>query len=133
LYNYKITTNIALRYTDILSALINISYFSVNIIFKGYVLFPQNSDLPHRYIFQKLIRPAVEEWTEITSSAPQAGVNLFYSLVDKELKLSIDEAMLKTLEQDKSPIILFTGNFNYIINDENSIVQSMKNCQVISG
>lgn len=122
---------IALRYTDALPALIDINYFSVNIIFKGYILFPENSDLPHKYIFQKLVRPPIEEWTEINISSLQGSVNLFYSFIDKEFKLSIDEATLTTLGKNKSPILLFTGNFNYSISDQESIVQNVKSCQVI--
>lgn len=132
LSNIKSPT-IALRYTDTLTNLIDINYFNVDVIFKGYLVYPQYSDLPHRYIFETLVRPPIKEWTEIDGANLQGSLSFFYSFTNREFKLNIDEAMLKTLQRKESPVLLFTGNFNYKISDKSSKNPDKKNCRVILG
>lgn len=132
LNNIKAPT-IALRYTDALTTLIDINYFSVDVTFKGYLVYPQYSDLPHKYIFETLIRPPIQDWTEIGGSNIQGSLSFFYSFINRELKLSIDEAMLKTSQGEESPVLLLTGNFNYKISDKSSKNSGGENCKVIFG
>jgi hypothetical protein len=125
---------IALRYTNVLAKLIDINYLTIDINFKGYIIYPQYSDLPHRYIFETLVRPPIQDWTEVGSHNLQGSLSFFYSFTNRELKLSIDEAMLKTGKEMESPILLFTGNFNYNIsskNNHNLENKSVKDCREV--
>jgi hypothetical protein len=132
LSNVKSPT-IALRYTDVLATLLDIKYLNVDVSFKGYIAYPQNSDLPHRYIFEKLIHPQIQQWTEIGGSNIQGSLSFFYSFTNRELKLSIDEAMLKTSQGEESSILLFTGHFSYKSDNSLSKSPETENCKVIIG
>jgi hypothetical protein len=121
---------IALHSTNALSKLIDINYLNIDINFKGYIVYPQSSDLPHRYIFETLVRPPIQEWMEVGDANVQGSLSFFYSLKEREFKFSIDEAILKTSQLKESPVLLFTGNFNYNISENNSKLD-IKDCKAI--
>jgi hypothetical protein len=124
---------IALRYTNVLARLIDIKYLNIDISFQGYLSYPQYSDAPHRYIFEKLINQQIQEWTEIGGSNMQGSLSLFYSFTNREFKLSIDEGILRTSQGEASSVLLFTGHFNYKMDDNLSKTQETENCKVVVG
>ncbi|MEG4805671.1 hypothetical protein QUB63_34545 [Microcoleus sp. ARI1-B5] len=57
-------------------------------------------------------------WFDAGKSPVKAAVNLVYSLEQRELNLSVAEALLQLQEAEPTPAVLFSGNFQYEIAGE---------------
>jgi hypothetical protein len=57
-------------------------------------------------------------WSDVGKSPVKAAVNLVYSLERGELNLSVAEALLQLQDADPTPVVLFSGSFQYEVAGE---------------
>jgi hypothetical protein len=94
--------------------LANLEFVGVGINFRGYLDFDGNEAAAQRFMFSHLL--ALGEWQNIGVAPVQAGLNLGYTFADKRLNLTINEASIQPPDQNVTPIVLFSGNFDYNLN-----------------
>ena len=81
------------------------------------VPFPQNPAGVRQYITGNLLGAGA--WKEIGNFPVQAGVNLMYMLDRCQLTIAISEARIQPPQQSQMTALLFAGNFNYNIGQNN--------------
>jgi hypothetical protein len=89
----------------------NLDFVGVGINLRGYLDFEGKREASRRFMFSHLL--ALGDWLSIGDGPVQAGVNLGYTFPGKRLNLTINEASVQQPEQAASPIVLFSGNFDY--------------------
>lgn len=89
-------------------------YLGLSFSPKILVPFPNTPNRVRQYITGTLLGSGA--WKEIGNAPVQAGVNLMYSLDRCQLTISISEARLQQPQQAPISAILFSGGFNYNIN-----------------
>ena len=77
--------------------------------------FPKNPQQVRNYITGNLL--ASGPWQQIGKAPVQAGINLIYSLEHCQLNISIAEARLQQPQKPPMMAILFSGAFNYNLNN----------------
>jgi hypothetical protein len=113
--------------------LANLEFVGVGVNFRGYLDFDGNEAAAQRFMFSHLL--ALGDWQNIGVAPVQAGLNLGYTFPDKRLNMTINEASIQPPEQPPTPIILFSGNFDYNLNapenaqDLNKLEQVLTNWQ----
>ena len=105
--------SIARRYTEILRT---IEYQAVGINFRGYTTCTNTTLEENNYLMDNFIQPG--EWQDCGTEPVKAGLNLMFPYEDKQLSLIINEAGLKMPDAEQVPIILYSGNFNYVLDRE---------------
>jgi hypothetical protein len=106
--------SIAQRYSEVLR---NMIYQGVGINLRGYVPFAgAEKGAARQFMFDSLL--AQGDWQNFGEAPVQASLNLNYQLERCQLGLSINEAALQLPEQQSFPILLFAGNFNYLLAGE---------------
>lgn len=106
-----LTPSIAQKYAQ---ALPNMEFDVVGISLRGYISF-NNSQSARDYITTNLLSNA--SWQ---ASGMRASLNLVYECQHTPLYLSIAEAALQEDDETTTPIVMFTGRFNYQLNGETS-------------
>lgn len=106
-------SEIAQRYVE---ALPNLDAQALGINFRGYIPFAGDASGARDYLFKQLLAPGA--WQEMGTSPVQAALNFLYTFDFKRLNLSLNEAFLQLPEQEKMPIMLFSGNFDYELSAE---------------
>jgi hypothetical protein len=91
---------------------------------------PGNSKSAQQYITQSLL--AQGSWQEIGKAPLQAGINLMYQLERCQLSVSISEAKLQFPQQTPAIALLFSGNFNYDLANENQEQKLSKLAQAVN-
>lgn len=76
--------------------------------------FPNSPQLVRQYITGNLLGSG--SWKKIGKAPVQAGINLMYYLERCQLTISISEARLQKPQEQAITAILFSGNFNYNVN-----------------
>ena len=82
------------------------------------VPFPQNPAGVRQYITGNLLGAGA--WKEIGNFPVQAGVNLMYVLDRCQLTIAISEARIQPPQQSQMAALLFAGNFNYNVGQNNN-------------
>jgi hypothetical protein len=85
-------------------------YQAVGINFRSYLSFGTDREAADRYISDKLL--AAGDWQKFGKENVKAALNLLYEVDRGQLTLSINSATIQQAETEL-PILLFTGNFNY--------------------
>lgn len=104
---------IALSYVKSLS---NLDYYAVGINPKGYVTFGCKKDAARNYIDQTLLSSG--PWQDFGQALVRSSLNFIYTLENCFLNLSVNEAALRLQDETIVPIVLFSGNFDYDISNE---------------
>jgi hypothetical protein len=107
----------------------SLEFSGIGINFRGYLDFAGQEETAHRYMCSHLL--ASGDWQNIGTAPVQAGLNLGYTFADKRLNLSINEASIQSPEQQATPIILFSGNFDYELKASNNPAELAKLAQVL--
>jgi hypothetical protein len=107
----------------------SLDFVGVGINFRGYLDFAGKEAAAHRFMFSHLL--ALGDWHNIGTAPVQAGLNLGYTFADKRLNLTINEASIRPPEQPATPIVLFSGNFDYELNATENQVDLTKLEQVL--
>jgi hypothetical protein len=107
--------SIACRYIE---SMPNLQYQAAGINFRGYVPFSGEASKARNYLFGNVL--ASGSWQEMGTSPVQANLNFLYTFDAKRLALNINEAALQLPEQEKLPVILFNGNFEYELKAEDT-------------
>lgn len=68
-------------------------------------------------------------WQNYGTAPIQAALNVIYTLENRQLTLSVNAAEIQESEQSATPIILFSGNFNYNL----SALNTRSNLAVVGG
>jgi hypothetical protein len=109
--------SIASKYTAILK---KADYQGVGINFRSFI--PQTShEAAQTYISQHVLAPA--SWQQIGEAPVRANINLNFSLIGRQLTLSINPAAIQFPEQEPMPVILFGGNFGYQLDAGDKVAQ----------
>jgi hypothetical protein len=109
--------SIASKYTAILK---KADYQGVGINFRSFI--PQTShEAAQNYISQHILAPA--SWQQIGEAPVRANINLNFSLIGRQLTLSINPAAIQFPEQEPMPAILFGGNFGYQLATGDKVAQ----------
>ncbi len=90
-------------------------YKGLSISPKALIPFPDNQNAARQYITKNLLAPGA--WQDFGNAPVQAGLNLLYQLDRCQFSLSINEAKISLPDQSSMPALLFTGNFNYTLED----------------
>jgi len=120
-------STIASKYIEKLS---QAQYEGIGINFGGYALFPQSEQAARDFIFKTLLQPG--PWSEFGNAPVQAAMKFGYSLEGKQLNLEVNQAAIKFTEQKLIPAVLFSGNFNYVLPQENGSNQVVNLLKVIA-
>jgi hypothetical protein len=97
---------IAKRYSEILRNL-ELQAFGLNL--QGFVPFNQGATAAREYLNHQLL--ASGPWQSLGTAPMQAQLNFSYQFERNRLTLSVQEAALQLPEQQRMPIVMFTGNF----------------------
>lgn len=89
----------------------NVDYQAVGINFRGYVPFDSQPDAARKYLAETLLSPG--PWHEIGTAPVRTTLNYAYTLERGQFNLSVNEAGLQQPDETTTPIVLFSGNFNY--------------------
>lgn len=100
-----LVSSIAQKYAQTLP---NMEFNAVGINLRGYISFDGSQELAGRYISEKLLAPGA--WQE---EGMRASLNLVYNYERAPLYLNITEAVLQENDETTTPIVMFSGRFNY--------------------
>ncbi len=104
-------SEIARKYVETLP---NIAYQSVSIHPRSFLTFEEKQeDAACNYIASTLLSSS--SWQDFGIGSVKAAVNLVYTLVGRQLNLTVNEVRLQLPEQEPVPAVLFSGNFAYEI------------------
>lgn len=106
---------IAVKY---LEKLPHAEYMGLSFSPKILVPFPNSPESARQYITGTLLGSG--SWKEIGEIPVQAGINLMYVLGKCQLTINIAEARLQHPEKPSMAALLFSGSFNYNINNGDS-------------
>jgi hypothetical protein len=120
------TPQAAVKYIDKLP---HAEYIGFNFSPKMLLPFPNDPDAARRYIAGTLLGNG--SWKEIGKAPVQAGVNLVYQLDRSQLTIGISEVKLQQPQQATMFAILFSGSFNYNLNDKSNVTTIDKLIQCI--
>lgn len=128
--NQVLIPEIALKYVE---SLPNLDYYAVGINPKGHVNFGSKKDAAREYIDQTLLHSG--PWQDFGKTKVRSSLNFIYTLENCFLNLSVNEAALRLLDETIVPIVLFSGNFDYDISNQDDdlrlqcLVQFLENWQ----
>lgn len=94
-----------------MQALPHADYQAVGINIRGFVPFNQNADAARQYMMNTLL--AAGSWQDFGDAPVRTSLNVAYTLGQKRLFLSIAEAALQLPEGETTPILMFSGNFEF--------------------
>lgn len=112
--------DLAERYVDKLP---HANYQAVGFNFRGYVPFAQTADA-EQFMAQKLL--ASGAWQQFGNQSAKAAINFAYTLEGRRLLLSIHEATLRAEGEQSTSVILFSGNFEYRLEEETEADRTTK-------
>lgn len=98
-----------------IQALPRAEYQALGINVRGFVPFAQDAQAAHRYMANTLLAPGA--WQDFGQQPVTAALNLVYTLNGRQLFLSVNEAALQLPDEGITPIVLFSGNFEYRLTD----------------
>jgi len=78
--------------------------------------FPEQADVPHQFMTQKLLAPG--SWQQMGNDPLHAALTLHYTLKRCPLSINISEVQLNQPPHGIVSALLFTGNFNYTLPPE---------------
>ncbi|WP_308255603.1 hypothetical protein [Geminocystis sp. GBBB08] len=120
--------NIAKKYVDKMS---NADYQGISISPKLIVPFPKEEDAGKNFINDTLLSNGL--WRNFGNVTPQASLNLFYELSDRQLALNINPAKLQQPNDLVISAVLFAGNFNYNLTNLTGEIRTNKLTEIING
>lgn len=131
----KATTEVAIpgiarKYVQTLP---NVEYQAMGLNPRGYVTFDKGQDAARKYLAETLLSPG--PWNEVGIRPTRATINYAYTLERGQFNLSVNEAALRQQDETTTPIVLFSGNFDYDIAGNTgsekleSLYQSLENWQ----
>lgn len=100
-----------------LAKLPHAEYQGLTISPKCLIPLPNNPDGGRKYITQNLLSPG--PWQSFGKAPVRASVNFLYQFEGCQLNLSVNQATLQIPDQPSVSAILFTGNFNYPVDNPN--------------
>ncbi|RUT07772.1 hypothetical protein DSM106972_020320 [Dulcicalothrix desertica PCC 7102] len=88
-------------------------YDALGINPEGFATFPNNPELAQNYISKSLLSPGA--WLEFGNTPPRTDLNIVYTLEQGTLSLKVAQRSIqKENEEAITPIVTYTGNFEYI-------------------
>jgi hypothetical protein len=120
--------NIAKKYVDKMS---NAEYQGISISPKIIVPFSQDEEGGKNFINDTLLSNGL--WRNFQNVTPQASLNLFYELGDRQLALNINPAKLQQPNDIVISAVLFAGNFNYNLSNLTGENRLSKITQIVNG
>lgn len=121
-----LVSSIAQKYAQTMP---NLEFNAVGINLRGYIPFDASQELAGSYISEKLLAPGL--WKE---EGMRASLNLFYNYERAPLYLTITEAALQENDETTTPIVMFSGRFNYKLSGDakeklSALRQALENLQ----
>ena len=104
---------IARKYIE---ALPHAAYQMIGINLRGFAPFPQTADAARQFLTTQLLSAGA--WQEFGEEPVRTSLNVAYKLPGRQLYLSIAEAALQLPDEQVTPIVLFSGNFEYPIEED---------------
>ena len=121
---------LAARYTRSFSEL---SYEAVGINPMGHADMGGSEESVRQYFNEKLL--AKGSWHQIGDADAQVQLNFRYNLPERTLNLAVSEVGLRNEDETISKVVLFSGNFQYLIDETQSterleaVTQSLARCE----
>lgn len=113
-----------------IQVLSNLDFVGVGINLRGYLDFEGKTEAARRFMFSHLL--ALGDWLTIGDAPVQAGINLGYTFPGKRLNLTINEASVQQPDQNPNPIVLFSGNFDYDLPQDNPTASAARLQEVLT-
>jgi hypothetical protein len=98
-----------------LEKLPNADYQGVTISPKTLIPLPDQADGARKFITGTLLAPG--PWQDFGKSPVQASVDLLYQFEGCQLNLKVNQAVLQIPDRQPVSALLFSGNFNYRLNN----------------
>ncbi|MFM1841939.1 MAG: hypothetical protein RLZZ490_675, partial [Cyanobacteriota bacterium] len=98
-----------------LEKLPNADYQGVTISPKTLIPLPDQADGARKFITGTLLSPG--PWQEFGKAPMQAGIDLLYQFEGCQLNLKVNQAVLQIPDRQPVSALLFSGNFNYRLNN----------------
>ncbi len=89
----------------------NADYQAVTVSPKFLIPLPKQTDGARKFITETLL--AQGSWQDFGKSPVQAGIDLLYQFESCQLNLKVNQAVLQLPGQQSVSALLFSGNFNY--------------------
>ena len=116
---------IARKYIE---ALPHAEYQMMGINLRGLVPFPQTVDAARQFLTRQLLSAGA--WQDFGEEPARTSLNVAYTLQGRRLYLSINEAALQLPDEQVTPIVLFSGNFEYSVEgDRQRLLSVLSNWQ----
>jgi hypothetical protein len=100
-----------------LDKLPNADYQGVTISPKTLIPLPDQADGARKFISGTLLAPG--PWQDFGKSPVQASIDLLYQFEGCQLTLKVNQAVLQIPDRQPVSALLFSGNFNYRLNNPN--------------
>ena len=97
---------LVLRFLDIMK---NLNLTSLTLNFRGYVGFQDAPRAAHDYFFQHFVQPGA--WQAVGTGPVRGGLDLVYTFDEKILKLGLQEAAIRRLDDTAMAALIFNGAF----------------------
>lgn len=94
----------------------NLDYQAVGINLRGYLKVASEDLGSKNYLLKNFFVPG--SWQDCGTEPVKAGLNLQFTFSSKRLNLSINDAVLQLPNSEEIPIALFSGNFDYELNQD---------------
>lgn len=101
-----------------ISALPNLEYSAVSVSLRSFANQTELGIDPKSYITQRLV--AQGPWQDVGQDTVKASIQFAFSMEHGQLALSVNEAQLQLSEEEMVPVIMFSGNVNHNIAEENT-------------
>jgi hypothetical protein len=117
---------IARKYIGILQ---QVKYQAIGINLRGYVSCKGEAGEAHQFLTQTLLSSG--SWQDFGQEPVQTSINFVYTLKESRFNLSVNEATLQFPEEQTLPVILFSGNFSYALDEKADSERVEKIAQII--
>lgn len=87
-------------------------YEALGINPEGFATFPDRPELAQNYLSKTLLSPGT--WLEFGNTPPRVDLNIIYTLEQGTLNLKVGQRSLQKDEEATTPIVTYSGNFEYI-------------------
>jgi hypothetical protein len=114
-------SEVAGRYIERLPRL---EYMDIGCTFRGFADCQGDSEAARHYLTNTLLQSG--SWVNAGQEPVRASVNLLFTFADRQLNLSINEAIAQLPEREPQPVLLFTGSFIYKAPDEDTSDSRLK-------
>jgi hypothetical protein len=108
-------SSLALRYVRSFSQL---SYEAVGINPMGHADMGGSEESVRQYFNENLLSEG--SWHQIEDATAQVQLNFRYNLPERTLNLAVSEVGLRNEDESMSKVVLFSGNFQYLIDETQS-------------